>query len=142
MSVPVLEPPVAPQPLVVVQEVVTATPLPNVSQEDISELKKELKRQINKRAIYVATKLSGVNQDSDLRACDSKANRVDAEIAALKTLKSSGAVKLPATHRSEFISPQHLYNVSPESLIASLELVRAEIKDQVRYNHSTHHNVL
>ena len=104
-----------------------------MSLEDISELKKELKRLINKRSIFVATRLSGANQDNELKTCDVNTNKLDAEIAVVKAMKSRGERTVPADkYRSEFITLHaHQAPHSPDSVIAKLESVRTQIKDQV-----------
>lgn len=55
-----------------------------VTLSEISSLKKELKRILNQRAIYIASKLSGTNQDNELKHNELQLVKVDHEISLLK----------------------------------------------------------
>ncbi len=101
--------------------------------EEISEMKKEIKRLVNKRAIYVASKLSGTGQDITLKACDIKCNKIDAELAVIKGVinRTEAGIKVVQTggFRSEFV--ENSFMMSPESVARELEGLRTAIKDEV-----------
>ena len=58
-----------------------------LSQAQISQIKRDLKRISNKRAMLIAGRLSGIGQDSDLKEREKVLTQADAEIARLSVQK-------------------------------------------------------
>lgn len=106
---------------------------PAVTAAAISALKNDLKRLVNQRAMAVASKLSGSQQDEQLRACEGKLARIEAEIAQFKALLLKGETKLSIDSiQSEFL----VLNPSAtafaiDALISRLEGYRSSAKDKV-----------
>ncbi len=101
----------------------------------ISALKNDLKRLVNQRAMAVASKLSGSQQDEQLRACEGKLARIEAEIAQFKAQLLKGETKLNVDSiQSEFL----VLNPSAtaftiDALVGRLEGYRSSTKDKVSW---------
>jgi len=99
----------------------------------ISALKNDLKRLVNQRAMAVASKLSGSQQDEQLKACETRLVRIEAEAAQFKALVQKGETKLPAESiQSEFlVLNPGAASFAIESLISRLDGYRTSTKDKV-----------
>jgi hypothetical protein len=117
---------VEPEPVPVVKSVTAAT---------ISALKKDLKRMVNQRAIYVASRLSGPSQDVELKECEGRLSRIDSELSQFRLLMQRGETKLPTeTINSEFLKLNKAANgFTIESLISRLEVYKSSEKDKVTF---------
>ena len=72
-------------------------PPSGVPLSEISSLKKELKRLVNKRAIAVAGRLgSGANQDEVLKELEARVMRAEGELAQFRMLLQNGQKKIEA----------------------------------------------
>jgi len=108
-----------------------------ITNGDISEIKKILKRILNKRAIAVAARLSGTNQDPDLKEHEKNTSKVEAELARLRVQKANstniqtssilidGGVKMPVDRLM-----QRLENLKSESK-EQIRIIRLKIRDEV-----------
>ena len=72
-----------------------------VSQAEISEMKKALKRLSNKRAMTIASLLSGSGQDPVLKEFEKLSSQADAEIARVSFQKQRS--KNPVSERSSSV---------------------------------------
>ena len=115
------------------EETLIDTDITLTSTTIISNLKKELKRLINQRAMYVASKLSGSLQDENLKNEEMKLTRIDNEISKFRLLQQKGENKLHIDNiNSEFLvlNPNNK-EFSIESLVNRLEGYRSSAKDKV-----------
>ena len=108
-----------------------------ITNGDISDIKKLLKRILNKRAIAVAARLSGTNQDPDLKEHEKNTSKVEAELARLRVQKVNspnvqtssvlidGGVKMPIDRLM-----QRLENLKSESK-EQIRIIRLKIRDEV-----------
>lgn len=82
---------------------------------DIHSLKKELKRISNQRALLIASRLSGINQDVDLKLCELRLVKVDHELntwrnnaaAASKTQRGDKKIVDLKKFKSDFVKLSH-----------------------------------
>ena len=107
-----------------------------IAQNEISELKKLIKRLGNKRSMYVASKLSGSNQDETLKALNEDLNDVENDYSRVKFAEDRGEsyVKLNML-KLEFLVPLSLGRsdqLSLESAYTQLEEMRAQVKEQIK----------
>ena len=119
-------------PVVVVEMPSAATkPEPRIySQGEISEMKKTLRRISNKRAIYVAAKLSGGSQDGMLKDSEKLASWTEAETSRLRQQKQKS--KAPATEKGSSMLIENGALMMVDKVIAKLEELRSEAKEQIR----------
>ena len=94
----------------------------------INELKKDLKRLSNKKAIYIAARMSGKSQDEKLHALEGKLVKIEEDIAKRKSAYQKGEI-LSSTSAPDGSRK----GISLESLITTLELEKGSLKDKVRY---------
>jgi len=105
---------------------------------DINYLKKELKRISNQRAILIASKLSGINQDVDLKLSELRLVKIDHEINIWKASYHRGDKKIDLKKfHSDFVKLSDDTNfrhedVLIEDLILQLEEHKKGVKDEVR----------
>ena len=87
------------QPLVVQDDVPNEEPLIPISEREISELKKELKRIANRRAIEIASKLSADSekQDTELKLSEKMLIKIDLELQRLNGVANNGTVSTKQT---------------------------------------------
>lgn len=107
-----------------------STPRVVATQAEISEMKKDLRRISNKRAIYVASKLSGANQDPALKESEKLASWTDAEMARLRQQQQKS--KTPSTERGSSLLIDNGILMGIEKVVAKLEILRTDAKDQIR----------
>ena len=62
----------------------------DLSLDDISGIKKDLKRLSNRRAVVIAGRLSGDHQDKDLKSFEKSLSRTEAEISRLRSIPAKG----------------------------------------------------
>ena len=103
---------------------------PVPTQKEITEMKRELKRISNKRALYVAAKLSGTNQDAALRESEKLTTWTDAEMARLRQQKQKS--KTPATERGSSMLIEEGILMNIDKVIAKLDELRNEAKEHTR----------
>ena len=122
---PVQAPAEPPSPEVEVSAAVTAAA--------ISALKNDLKRLVNQRAMAVASKLSGSQQDEQLKVCEARLARIEAEATQFKALLQKGETKLPAESiQSEFlVLNPGAASFAIDALISRLDGYRSSTKDKV-----------
>lgn len=99
----------------------------------INELKKQIKRISNKRAIYIAGKLSGINQDEKLRGFGDMLSNMDADIVTCKGLQQRGEIKIQVgslKHRLSGTGTNKAFVFIDETL-AQLEYRKEDIKREV-----------
>jgi len=65
-----------------------ATNISEMSTDDISSLKREIKRISNKRDVVIASRLSGDQQDFNLRTFEKELIRSEAELSRIRLLQS------------------------------------------------------
>jgi len=91
-----------------------SNPVPLVN---ISELKNELKRLLNKRELFIAYKLSGSTQDISLKESEGVLTRVDLELNMFNGIIQRGELVLPVhAVKSQFLQ-QFVSITSPNSNI-------------------------
>jgi hypothetical protein len=95
----------------------------------ISELKKDLKRLSNKRAIYIAARMSGLSQDENLRDLEGKLAKIEDDIMKRKSAYQKGDELISSSTGDT--GSRSKKNVSLQSLITSLELERSGLKEKV-----------
>jgi hypothetical protein len=107
--------------------------------ESINDLKKQLKRVSNKRAIHIAARMgTGESQDALLKEYESKLNKVELDLAKWKAAFQRGETSVPSASSAkndatkESQASQSRKSIPLESLITRLELERTHIKDKVR----------
>ena len=105
-------------------------PKPIPTSSEISEMKKTLRRISNKRAIYVASKLSGNNQDQELKDGEKLASWADAEVARLRLQKQKS--KAPSAEKGSSMLIENGILMLVDKVVAKLEDLRNEAKEQVR----------
>ena len=100
-----------------------------ITNGDISEIKKTLKRILNKRAIAVAARLSGTNQDPDLKEHEKNLSKAEAELARLRVQKQQSS---STTISSSSILVDGGNKMPVDKLIQKLENLKIESKEQIR----------
>ncbi len=118
--------PAVPEPVMQEKEVLTAA--------QISELKKELKRLSNKRALVIAERISGRKQDTILSTWETQLKNIDAEVNRLKKTKVPATAALSKDTCLDKFSSYLIDNGQQSSfdrLMARLEKLKNETKDQV-----------
>lgn len=112
------------------------TPLATNSEEpdfrnDINEVKKTLKRIVNKRSLAVAAQLSGDHQDALLHDFTKVLSKVEADISHLLSLSAQCVHKIkPEELRSQVIRSQKS-QLDIAFVIPKLESKREELKEAV-----------
>ena len=112
---------------------------------DINEYKKELKRIQNRRAIFIASKLSGDSQDSNLKESENTLKRLESEISKFRIMQSRD--NIDGIHinnlKSEFykfdvhkdaysrLMPRSQTMIQMEDLLESLESDKNILKNKV-----------
>jgi len=108
---------------------------------DISSLKKELKRISNQRALLIASRLSGSNQDVDLKLSELRLVKVDHELntwrnyaAATKTQRGDKKKVDLKKFKSDFVKLSHYVDqvLFVEDLILELEEHKKGVKEEVK----------
>lgn len=108
---------------------------------DIPSLKKELKRISNQRALLIASKLSGSNQDVDLKLSELRLVKVDHELntwrnyaAATKTQRGDKKKVDLKKFKSDFVKLSHDVDqvLLVEDLILELEEHKKGVKEEVK----------
>eukprot|EP01038_Epipyxis_sp_PR26KG_P011741 gene11741-15711_t len=103
---------------------------------DINGLKKQLKRIQNKRAMYVASKLSGDSQDEMLKSCEKILVKVENELMSFRLMKQQkGNVELDVMRlQSDLIDFDQIHSsvISIDQIIHQLDSLRNDCKEQVR----------
>ena len=97
-----------------------------ISQAEISEMKKSLKRMSNKRAMTIAARLSGSGQDPMLKEYEKVANQAEAEIARLNFQKQRS--KAPAAEKASSVLLEGTKSMPLEKLLARLENMRSMLR--------------
>lgn len=110
--------------------------LAQIAQNEISELKKLIKRLGNKRSMYVASKLSGSSQDETLKALNEDLNDVEADYSRVKFAEDRGEsfVKLNIM-KVELLVPLSLGRsdqISLESAYTQLNEMRMQVKEHIK----------
>lgn len=126
---PPTEPPspkLLPVPSPVTPPVITPVVL---SADDINEIKRDVKRLSNKRALVIASRLSGTHQDDELKRSEKTLSRTEAEIARIKSLKLKSASEKVSSILIDSGSLMFL-----ESLRQKLESLRIEMKESIKCN--------
>ena len=93
---------------------------------DLSEIKREVKRISNKRALVIASRLSGKNQDDELRNSEKTLSRAEAELARVRSMK----LKNP-TEKVSSILIDNGWMTTMDVLRQKLENLRTVSKDEV-----------
>ena len=94
--------------------IISSNPVPLVN---ISELKNDLKRLLNKRELFIAYKLSGSSQDLSLKESEGVLTRLDLELNMFNGTIQKGDLVLPAhALKSQFLQ-QFVSAASPTSNI-------------------------
>ena len=101
-----------------------------ISQSEISEMKKSLKRMSNKRAMTIAARLSGSGQDPVLKEYEKMANQAEAEIARLNFQKQRS--KAPSSEKASSVLLESTKTMSVDKLLVMLENMRANAKEDVK----------
>ena len=129
-------------PTAAVEDGTVEDPLVPISEREISELKKELKRIANRRAIEIASKLSADSdrQDSELRASEKLVIKIDLELQRLSggggggggaSSKQSGFANINNNNASSMlIDGGKMY--TGDYIRGQLGRLREETKEQVR----------
>jgi hypothetical protein len=108
---------------------------------DIPSLKKELKRISNQRALLIASRLSGSNQDVDLKLSELRLVKVDHELntwrnyaAATKTQRGDKKKVDLKKFKSDFVKLSHDVDqvLLVEDLILELEEHKKGVKEEVK----------
>jgi len=108
---------------------------------DIPSLKKELKRISNQRALLIASRLSGSNQDVDLKLSELRLVKVDHELntwrnyaAATKTQRDDKKKVDLKKFKSDFVKLSHDVDqvLLVEDLILELEEHKKGVKEEVK----------
>ena len=147
---PIIEaPPTKPQPsipsVIIAEESIVEETIDNgtnniVPLVNISELKNDLKRLLNKRELFVAFKLSGSSQDMSLKESEGVLTRVDLELNMFNGMLQKGEVVLPARAlKSQFLqqfvsatSPSS--NIHLEKFVRFLNQLKDDCKEKVNIN--------
>lgn len=106
----------------------------SVAQSEINELKKLMKRMSNKRSIYIASKLSGTNQDYSLKEMSDRLADVEADITFCKNSKQRGENKIKADlmrTKLKLWSMSKIPTIGVDEGVAQLEFVKTDLKEQV-----------
>jgi hypothetical protein len=93
---------------------------------DINEIKRDVKRISNRRALVIASRLSGNNQDTGLKNSEKMVTRTEAEIARLRSIK----LKNPAEKVSSILIENGAMMMM-DSLRQKLENLRNDTKEDV-----------
>ena len=107
-------------------------PLPTGEDKDlptaqqISDMKKELKRLSNRRALAIAARLSGPSQDRALADLNSKLNALESDLSRVKQMKQKSA----SMASSKLIDGGSSLPI--ESLLTKLDALKVDVKDKVR----------
>lgn len=103
---------------------------------DISELKKQMKRIQNKRAIFVAGKLSGKSMDPLLKQSETSLKAIEAEISFFKSMINKTEPTYKNEVSSAFVDLGSDGKIEAETVLRQLEAIRVDIKDDVRKQNS------
>lgn len=98
----------------------------SLSAIDVNEIKRDVKRISNRRALVIASRLSGNNQDSGLKNSEKMVTRAEAEIARMRSIK----LKNPAEKVSSVLIENGAM-MTLDSLRQKLESLRNDSKDDV-----------
>ena len=101
-----------------------------VSQSEINELKKEITRISNKRAMLIAAKLSGSGQDQSLKDCEKTVSQADAELARLSVQKQRS--KALGAEKASSLLVDGGVSMPLARLQSELEQLRSIAKDEVK----------
>ena len=97
-----------------------------MSADDISSLKRDIKRISNKRAVVIATRLSGDQQDPNLKMFEREIIRAETELSRIRLLQSKGS-----TGKASSILVDNGGMMSLETLKHSLECIKSDLKEKV-----------
>lgn len=86
-------PPLAPPPAVEAKAAEPEAPSAYLTPTEVSDVKREIKRLSNKRALMTASRLAGSSQDDELKACEKTCTRAEAEIARWVLRIASGPTR-------------------------------------------------
>lgn len=100
------------------------------SADYISEMKNDLKRLMNKRALVVASRLSGPTQDSTLKDLHSHLQTVEAEYNRIKLQKQKSSSVKSEKASSKLVENALLIGI--EKLLSKLDSIKTETKEQLR----------
>lgn len=104
--------------------------LETTTASQISEMKKELVRLQNKRAVVIASRLSGINQDIELKKCESNCIEVETEITSIRQLKNTNISTVSGLLVSS-IRVENGKKFPIDQLLLRLEKIKLEWKEQV-----------
>lgn len=100
---------------------------------DISEIKKQIKRISNKRAIIIAGKFSGAGQDPSLKKLTRSLELAEADLARCQSLKQCGDTRIKAGElRSSIVTSSHgSAALRLDSVIGDLEVMKSELREMI-----------
>ena len=97
------------------------------SANEISELKRDLKRLLNRKAMVIAAKLSGPEADPELKENEKFVSKLDVELSRLRLVKAANP-NTPAS--SVLLLGSGMMTV--EKLVSKLETLKNETKEKIR----------
>eukprot|EP00981_Chlorochromonas_danica_P010206 scaffold3057_cov163-Ochromonas_danica.AAC.12 len=100
---------------------------------DISEIKKQIKRIGNKRAIIIAGKFSGDGQDPTLKKLTRSLELAEADLTRCQSLKQCGDTRIKAGElRSSIATSSHgAAAFRLDSVIGDLEVMKSELREMI-----------
>lgn len=109
-------------------------PLDPGSMTDFSDLKKALKRISNRRALVIASQLSGDTQDASLKKWTRTAELIEVDLTRCRGLQGRGESRIKAGELKSNVAPgaQALAALRIETVVRELEEKRAYLRDLIR----------
>jgi len=101
-----------------------------VSQSEINELKKEITRISNKRAMLIAARLSGSGQDKDLKEAEKNVSQADAELARISVQKQRS--KVLGAEKASSLLVESGASMPIARLQGELEQLRSISKEEIK----------
>lgn len=101
---------------------------------DISDLKKALKRISNKRALIIASKFSGDDQDAALKKLIRDSESLEADLSRCRSLQGLGEARIKAGELRSNIAPAAHGNASIriDTVIRDAENMKSYLKEEIR----------